>query len=179
MSSILLKSCNLSKSLTKLHSLRFNSSKIHHERRLLKFTPEHVYSVISDVQSYNKFVPWCKKSDILRSTSSGFEAELTIGFGPFEEKYISNVTTINPISVKAISTQTTLLEYLRTDWTITPVITSNNTSNDKPKSCWVSFKIEFKFKSAVYSHISDVFFSDIVNKMVLAFENRCKAVTPS
>ncbi len=147
---------------------RFNSSKTHFERRKLNYSQLHVYNVIADVESYHKFVPWCKKSKLLNKTPKGFEAELMIGFGPFEEKYVSDVELVYPTIVNAKSTQTTLLDHLCTEWTITP-------SNDNTY-CWVSFRIDFKFKSAVYSHISDLFFSDIVKKMVQAFETRCKSI---
>jgi ribosome-associated toxin RatA of RatAB toxin-antitoxin module len=42
-----------------------------------------------------------------------------------------------------------------------------------PLKCWVTFQIDFKFKSAMYNNISDLFMSEVVNNMVKAFENRC------
>ena len=37
----------------------------HYERRLLKFSPEHVCNIVSDTASYKEFVPWCKKSSLM------------------------------------------------------------------------------------------------------------------
>ena len=145
------------------------SAKTHFERRRLPYPATLVYSVISDVKSYDKFVPWCKKSEIVEATVKGFEAELTIGFSMFEEKYISDVTLVPGSAVKASSTKTTLLEYLHTEWTVSPTSDQN--------SCWVSFKLDFKFKSTLYSQVSDLFFDDIVKKMVQAFDTRCKSLT--
>lgn len=162
--SIIMKSATIAR----LNKQRTNATKTHFERRRLNFPADEVYKVVSDVGSYQYFVPWCKKSTVVKPLQKGFEAELVIGFGPFEEKYLSDVTLVEPSSVVAESVQTSLLEFLRTNWTITPASSAN--------SCWVSFRIEFKFKSAVYSHISEMFFEDIVHKMITAFETRCKEV---
>ena len=147
-------------------------TKTHFERKRLNFPFSHVYNVISDVNSYEKFVPWCKSSKITTvNPNNNFNADLVIGYGPFEERYTSTVElSYNPDNVskvKAISIQTHLLEFLETEWTITP-------ANDK--SSWVTFKIAFQFKSVVYRQVTDMFFKDIVQKMVQAFETRCKSL---
>lgn len=172
--SFALNSCypyNISKSIIQnQHTRKFSgSAKTHFERRRLPYPTALVYSVISDVKLYNQFVPWCKKSEIVKLNHKGFEAELTIGFSLFEEKYISDVTLVPGSAVKASSTKTTLLDYLHTEWTVSPT--------SDPNSCWVSFKLDFKFKSALYSQVSDLFFDEIVKRMVLAFDTRCKMLT--
>jgi ribosome-associated toxin RatA of RatAB toxin-antitoxin module len=41
-----------------------------------------MYAVVSDVDQYHKFVPWCQKSVTLRRAPDGkcLEAELEVGF---------------------------------------------------------------------------------------------------
>ena len=90
-----------------------------------------------------------------------------VGYGVFNEKYISDVTMIKPKSVIAVSKQTNLLEYLKTTWSFTPC-------SSNPAHCWVVFEIDFKFKSALYNHVSDMFLQEIINSMVSAFEGRCR-----
>lgn len=140
-------------------------AKSHSERRLLKFSCEQLYAVVSDVDSYSKFVPWCKDSRVLSIKPTGMEAELVVGFGLFEERYISEVSLDKPNSIVAISKQTSLLEFLKTEWKFTP--------SSQQGSSWVHFHIEFKFKSAMYHQLSNAFFSEIVDNMINAFESRC------
>ena len=142
-------------------------SRTHHERRLLKFSSEQLFNVVSNVKSYHKFVPWCKESNVITETATDLEAELVVGFGYFNEKYISVVKLDRPRSVVAVSKQTNLLEYLKTEWSFAP------TSSD-PKKCWVTFKIDFKFRSPLYNQISDLFLQDVINRMVKAFEDQCR-----
>ena len=149
------------------HFSDISPNRTHHERRLLKFSREQLFNVVSNVKSYHKFVPWCKESNVLIETATDLEAELVVGFGYFNEKYISVVQLDKPRSVKAVSKQTNLLEYLKTEWSFAP-------SSSDPKKCWVTFKIDFKFKSPLYNQISDMFLQDVINRMVKAFEDQCR-----
>lgn len=142
-----------------------------HERRLLKFSNEQLFHVVSNVQSYKQFVPWCQESNVVTKTTSGVEAELVVGFGYFQERYISVVEMDRPRKVIATSKETSLFEYLRTEWRFTPNLTD-------PRKCWVTFEVEFKFKSALYNQAADMFLKEVVNKMVAAFEGQCKKEFP-
>ena len=117
-------------------------SKKHYERRLLKYTKEELFDVVSNVKEYSDFVPWCKQSRIISNINDYQDnndkerkllAELVVGFGMFNEKYTSQVILDRPHKVIAISTETNLLDYLRTEW--------NFTNANDPKSCWVIFQI--------------------------------------
>lgn len=96
------------------------------------------------------------------------EAELTVGYSLFKETYTSQISFEPGKSIVAISHQTNLFDYLHTEWAFAP--------GRDPNTCWVSFKIEFQFKSAIYSRVSDLFFEDIVENMVAAFEKRCRTI---
>eukprot|EP00775_Hariotina_reticulata_P008466 gene8466-8650_t len=63
-------------------------SKVYKERRLIGYSPEQLYEVVSSVQYYNQFVPWCVGSHVLRKDADGkyLEAELQIGFQMISER---------------------------------------------------------------------------------------------
>lgn len=160
--------------------LRYLSSesttcKKHYERRLLPYTTKQCYEVVADVSRYQEFVPWVKKSVILSTISSSItdsandelEAELEVGFGIFTEKYISHVSLHRDRQVTAVSNQTNLFQNLKTEWKFT-------SSGRESRECWVSFHINFQFKSAVYNRLSELFLQDVIKNMVQAFEDQCK-----
>lgn len=142
------------------------STKRHSERRLLNYSAEKLYQVVADIENYKHFVPWCVDSVILNRKGNELEAELSVGYSLFHERYISIVSIQPPTRVTAMSNQTNLFEFLRTDWEFHPARDGQST--------WVTFQVEFQFKSALYNRISELFFQDIINHMVAAFENRCK-----
>ena len=47
-----------------------------------------MFGVVSEVQHYHKFVPWCKKSKVNFADDEYLDADLSIGFPPlFGESY--------------------------------------------------------------------------------------------
>lgn len=146
------------------------NSKRHFERRLLKFSIEESYSVVADVNRYKEFVPWVIGSRILSGSCNEreMEAELVVGFGLFTETYISKISLDKPIQVVATSNQTNLFQNLKTVWKFSPA--------SDAKCCWVTFQIDFEFKSAVYNKLSEMFLQEVVSNMVKAFESQCQKV---
>jgi ribosome-associated toxin RatA of RatAB toxin-antitoxin module len=152
---------------------RFASSaarRTHEERRLLKYSNVQLYNVVADVSKYREFVPWCRDSVVTRSDANAVSADLTVGFDVFTEKYTSHVQLQPYSSIIATSKDTKLLEHLHTEWKFAP------SASNPLSSCWVTFRVEFQFKSSLYSHISDLFMREVTNNMVKAFEGRCRAV---
>lgn len=150
-------------------SMRLKSDlamKSHRERRLVNFTCNELYKCVADVNSYSEFVPWCKESRVTSSDENNLEADLVVGFGIVTEKYTSEVHLVENSSVIAIAKNTQLFDYLRTEWKFNPAV-----GNEK---CWVDFQIDFKFKSQLYSNLTDMFFREVVSSMIQAFETRCK-----
>ena len=69
-------------------------------RRLLSYTQQQVYDVVSQVQHYARFVPWCRSSSVLSRSGTSCVAELVVGFPPVTERYTSHVTLRRPSLVK-------------------------------------------------------------------------------
>ncbi|DBB04677.1 TPA: hypothetical protein ACH3X1_012735 [Trebouxia sp. C0004] len=45
-----------------------------------------------------------------------------------------------------------------------------------PSSTWLTFSVDFGFKSPLYRSVAAVFFEEVVQRMMAAFEGRCKVV---
>ena len=75
-----------------------------------RYTRRQLYAVVSDVSSYESFVPFCTRSRILRPLAHAptpatpnaqqMEAELTVAFLAFTERYTSRVTCVPCESVR-------------------------------------------------------------------------------
>ena len=71
------------------------------------YPPRVVYAVVSDVESYREFVPFCSASDIVaRESELSFDARLSLGFLAFTEEYVSHVSLKPPHAVTASATNT-------------------------------------------------------------------------
>ena len=170
--------CNyqLARALTISQGMR----RVHEERRLLKYSNVELYNVVADVAKYKEFVPWCKRSVItkgptfnaINNATNGLSmvADLSVGFDVFNETYTSVVQLQPHSSVVATSQDTKLLDFLHTEWKFIP------SASDPNLACWITFRVEFQFKSSLYSNISAMFMKEVTTNMVRAFEVRCRQV---
>jgi len=141
----------------------FNTRKEYTAVKLVGYSPEQMYSIVSDVGNYKKFLPFCKKSNVLLKQENFLKASLEIGFPPLVESYISHVTLHKPELVKAVCTDSRLFDHLITVWKFNPGIKdTNNTSV-------VTFYLSFQFKSLLYSQMANVIFNELVHKMENSF----------
>lgn len=178
-----------------------HSRRSYRERRLVGYEPAQLLGVVSDVARYREFVPWCRSSRVLRASSDGreMEAELEVGFQALSETYVSRVrlggpllqaeedgaapaatttpTTPTPTPtpptsptpplavVEATTSRSLLFEHLASTWTLRP--------GPQPGTTWLAFAVEFGFASPAHRHVADLFFDQVVRRMVAAFEGRC------
>lgn len=138
----------------------------HFERRIVPFSPKQLYSVVSDVDAYHRFVPWCTDSRVTRRIDkSHLVADLGVGFRFLSERYTSVITLDPNRSVSVDVPNSNLFEYLVTDWVFEPTSAGDHTN--------LSFYVEFAFRNPMYQRVTDLFFEEVVRRMVSAFEHRC------
>ncbi|XP_023254389.1 coenzyme Q-binding protein COQ10 homolog, mitochondrial-like, partial [Seriola lalandi dorsalis] len=102
---------------------------------VLRYTPEQMYKVVASVDQYHHFVPWCKKSQVVKGQNGDVRAELEIGFPPIVERYTSEVTVVPNHQVRAVCTDGSLFSHLETTWRFAPG------AKDLPDSCKVDFYV--------------------------------------
>lgn len=144
----------------------------HHEKRVVPFNQHELYSVVANVNEYEQFVPWCTRSAVTQHINDQqLIAELAVGFRFLSETY-SSVITLDPYSsVSADVPNSSLFEYLVTDWAFERATNPNCTN--------LSFSVEFAFRNPLYQRVTDLFFDEVVKQMVGAFESRCHIKFPT
>ncbi|KAL8230908.1 hypothetical protein R6Q57_000686 [Mikania cordata] len=144
-------------------------SKVHEEKRILGYSPEQMYAVVAAVDMYQDFLPWCRRSDIVRRHSDGsFDAELEIGFKFLVESYVSHVKLMKPKLIKTTSSQSSLFDHLINIWEFHP--------GPSPGTCNLHFFVDFKFQSPFYSQMASMFFKEVSSRLVGSFCDRCHLI---
>ena len=139
----------------------------HHEKRVVPFAADLMYSIVADVEQYPKFLPWVVALRVLSRRENGLTAEMAVGYGGLRERYTSEVTldpaarTVDVVEIKGP------FKCLENHWRFTP----------KDEGCEVDFSILFEFKSRLLHGVAGHAFEKVMLKMTDAFEARAAALS--
>lgn len=173
---------------------KFSSRKI-----VRDVAPAELFAIVADVNKYHEFLPFCRRSKVTHEIDKDrFEAELEIGFKVFNERYTSRVTLDRPRKVTAEDKSNeedgggALFEKMKTVWRFRELEEEEEedvndvesrkeneeklTRQKKNVSTVVDFEIAFKVKSSAHAAALSVFFEDVANTQIQAFEKRCRSL---
>ncbi|PCI56333.1 MAG: ubiquinone-binding protein [Alphaproteobacteria bacterium] len=137
----------------------------HAEKRNLPYTPEQLFDLVADVARYPEFLPWCISSRITKREGDDiFYADLVIGYKRVREKFGSKVVLSAPdhLHVEYLSGP---MRYLSNHWKFI---------REEDGSCTIDFFVDFEFKNKLLQNLIGVFFTEVMQHMVGAFEKRAR-----
>lgn len=137
----------------------------HIEQRQIPYTPEQMFDLVADVGRYQEFLPWCIASRINRRESDGvFYADLVVGYKMFRERFSSKVVAERPHVIQ-IEYLKGPLKNLKNRWQFI---------RQPDGTCLIDFSVEFEFSNVALQTLANMFFNEVVKRMVGAFETRAE-----
>lgn len=137
----------------------------HIEQKHLPYTPEQMFDLVADVARYHEFLPWCVASRVNRRESETvFYADLIVGYKVFRERFTSKVVLDRPDNIH-IEYMKGPLKNLKNNWAFI---------RQPDGSCIIDFSVEFEFTNVALQALANMFFNEVVRRMVSAFEERAK-----
>ncbi|CAN6674957.1 coenzyme Q-binding protein Coq10p, mitochondrial [Trichomonascus vanleenenianus] len=136
-------------------------------KKVLPYSPELIYSVVSNVEHYSQFLPYCHESTITQydTQSKPKRAILKVGWKQFEETFESHVECSDNTVTARVANEHPLFTTLYTQWSIHPI-------PNQDKKCVVDFQLQFAFRNPIYNTVSKSFGPTLANIMVKAFRDR-------
>ena len=123
---------------------------------------ENLYSLVSDVESYSEFIPWCEKSIIERRIHDYFFAKLNMKYLLFSGSFVSKVTLydyerrINALGVKGS------FRYLEANWVF----------DEYDDGTLVSVNLELDLNNIVLEKAIDSASGILIKETISSFEKR-------
>lgn len=138
----------------------------HAEKRQLPYPPEDLYALVSDIERYPVFLPWCIGLRVRKREAHVITADMIIGFKVFREKFTTRVT-LDPKTRIDVEYLNGPFKYLNNHWIFNPV---------GEGGCEIDFFVDFEFKSLILQKAIGVVFNEAVQKMIDAFEARAHQI---
>lgn len=133
----------------------------HQEKRLLPHSADELYELVTDVEDYPNFLPWCVALRVKSRDEREIRADMVVGFKMLRERFTSKVT-LTPKTRIDVEYLDGPFRYLENRWQFM----------DKDGGCEIDFYIDFEFRSRILRKVMEPLFHEAVRRMVRAFEKR-------
>ena len=129
---------------------------------LVPYSPAEMFKLVSDIEAYPEFLPWCSAASVLERGVDEVRATIELSKGGVDKAF----TTCNRIQRDKMI-EMRLVEgpfrHLEGFWRFTPL------GND---GCKVSLDMEFEFSSRMLGMVVGPVFSQVANSLVDSFQKR-------
>lgn len=136
---------------------------------LIWYSPQEMYVLVTEVDQYPKFLPWCDRARVLSADASGMTAEVGISFSGIRQTF----TTRNE-HVPGRQVTMTLVNgpFSRLDgvWNFLPL------GDGTQRACKVELTLNYGFDNAMLGKLIGPVFDKIASSMVEAFVKRATQV---
>ncbi|MFN3887354.1 MAG: type II toxin-antitoxin system RatA family toxin [Aquabacterium sp.] len=150
-----------------------------HKSVLLWYSPREMYALVTAVEDYPKFLPWCDKAEVLQRHDDGMTARLHIHFAGVRQAF----TTRN-VNEPGRTVRMALVDgpfsQLEGTWTFTPLSMPGAAAAPADPldatACKVEFSLQYAFASRPLELVISPVFDRIANTFIDAFVKRAEQV---
>lgn len=162
-------------------SLKYRHSMKHvHKSVLLWYSPREMYGLVTGVQDYSQFLPWCDRAEVIETHEDGVTARVHIAFAGVRQAF----TTRNRHEAGRRVTMQLVdgpFSHLEGTWNFLPlnkpgqVVDPQADPLDSP-ACKVEFSLNYAFSSKALSLVVSPVFDRIASTFVESFVKRAEQV---
>ncbi|MBK6321211.1 type II toxin-antitoxin system RatA family toxin [Candidatus Aalborgicola defluviihabitans] len=140
-----------------------------HKSVLIWYTPQEMYVLVTDVNRYAEFLPWCDHARVVEEHEDGMTAEMGIAFGGVQQNFSTrNVHT--PGSRVDMQLQNGPFSKLDGHWVFSAL------GDGSQRACKVELTLNYGFDSATLAKLVGPVFDKIAADLVDAFVKRAQQV---
>ena len=140
-----------------------------HKSVLIWYSPQEMYVLVTDVDRYSEFLPWCEHARMVEAHDNGMTAELGISFGGVRQTFTTrNVHTTN----QQVHMQLIDGPFSRLDgqWDFVAL------GDGSQRACKVELTLNYDFDSSTMGKLVSPVFDKIAASLMDAFVKRAENI---
>ncbi len=136
---------------------------------LIWYSAAQMYQLVTDVDRYAEFLPWCERARAVSCDADSMLAEITILFAGIRQTFSTRNRHVpdRQVVIKLVSGPFSRLDG---EWNFVPVGSADE------RACKVELTLHYGFENAILSKLVGPVFDKIADNMVEAFIKRAKQV---
>jgi ribosome-associated toxin RatA of RatAB toxin-antitoxin module len=140
-----------------------------HKSVLIWYSPQEMYELVTAVDDYPAFLPWCDHARVLEAHAEGATAEIGIAFSGIHQTFTTRNEHVpgREVTMHLVKGPFSQLEG---HWTFTPV------GEGDQRACKVELTLNYGFSSGVLGKLVGPVFDRIAASLVDAFVKRAEQV---
>jgi ribosome-associated toxin RatA of RatAB toxin-antitoxin module len=140
-----------------------------HKSVLIWYSPQEMYALVTDVNKYPQFLPWCDHASVVDQDTGGMTAEVGISFSGVRQTFTTRNLHTEP---SRVDMQLVKGPFSKLDgqWNFHPL------GDGSQRACKVELLLNYGFENAVLGKLVGPVFDKIAANLVDAFVKRAQQV---
>lgn len=136
---------------------------------LIWYTAQEMFALVTDVDHYPQFLPWCDRARVVERDEHGMLAEIGISFAGISQSFTTRNEHVpgRKVDVKLVKGPFSNLDG---HWTFTPV------GEEGERACRIDLELQYGFKNMALAALVGPVFDKIAGSLVDAFVKRAEQV---
>ena len=139
---------------------------------LLWYSPHEMYTLVTAVRDYPKFLPWCERAEVLDERADGVTARLQLHYAGVRHAFTTRNTHVadRSVDVDLVDGPFSLLDG---KWQFVPIAVPGE---PKAQACRIEFEMRYAFSNRALEAVVSPVFDRVANTFVESFVQRAEAV---
>jgi ribosome-associated toxin RatA of RatAB toxin-antitoxin module len=136
---------------------------------LIWYSPQEMYVLVTNIDQYPQFLPWCDRARVIETDAAGMTAEIGIAFSGIRQTFTTRNEHIEGQRV-LINLVNGPFSKLEGEWNFLPL------GDGTQRACKVELTLTYSFANATLGKLIGPVFDKIAGSMVDAFVKRANQV---
>jgi ribosome-associated toxin RatA of RatAB toxin-antitoxin module len=139
---------------------------------LLWYSPAEMYALVTTVEDYPQFLPWCERAEVIERQSEGMTARLHLAIKGLHHSFTTRNLHVPDESV-VVDLVDGPFSQLDGHWKF---VALTKPAEDEARACRIEFELRYAFSNSAFEAVLSPVFDRVANTLVDSFVKRAEQV---